>query len=248
MPHPSRSLRRVEFRNCRSFPGLTTDRHQVLKAWIAAILWLIVICIESTAYLSAHNTSRFLFPLLHYLFGMNWEQFEPIHFFLRKGGHVFGYGLLSILLFPRVARNVTRSRKSALDFPLGHHRRARNRAGGQPRRVAPELHPLAHWHSPRRHPRHLRRNRRSDPGASLGEIVLAVRLEQEQHRRHRRQPRRKVKRHSRTTVLPRLARNQAGRQSGGARRRRSRRPSARPRTSRPTLSTTIAFSTGCVSA
>ena len=78
---------------------MTTDRHQALKAWIAAILWLIVIAIESTKYLSAHNTSRFLFPALHYLFGMTWQQFQPIHFYMRKGGHVFGYGLLSILLF-----------------------------------------------------------------------------------------------------------------------------------------------------
>ncbi len=78
---------------------MTTDRHQALKAWIAAVLWLIVIAIESTKYLSAHNTSRFLFPALHYLFGMSLEQFQPIHFYMRKGGHVFGYGLLSILLF-----------------------------------------------------------------------------------------------------------------------------------------------------
>ena len=33
------------------------------------------------------------------LFGLSREQFEPWHFFLRKTGHVFGYGLLSILLF-----------------------------------------------------------------------------------------------------------------------------------------------------
>jgi VanZ family protein len=81
------------------FTRLSTDRRSVLKAWIAAILWLIVISIESTAYLSSHNTSRFLFPILHYLFGIDREHFEPLHFFLRKGGHVFGYGLLSILLF-----------------------------------------------------------------------------------------------------------------------------------------------------
>jgi VanZ family protein len=78
---------------------LSSDRHQALKAWIAAILWLIVIAIESTAWLSAHNTSRILFPLLHYLFSLDYAHFEYIHFFLRKGGHVFGYGLLSILLF-----------------------------------------------------------------------------------------------------------------------------------------------------
>jgi VanZ family protein len=78
---------------------LSSDRHQVLKAWIAAILWLIVISIESTSYLSAHNTSRILYPLIHFLFGVNYAHFEPWNFFLRKSGHVFGYGLLSILLF-----------------------------------------------------------------------------------------------------------------------------------------------------
>ncbi len=78
---------------------MTTDRHHVLKAWIAAILWLIVIAIESTTYLSARNTSRILYPLLHFLFGLNHARFEHWHFYLRKGGHVFGYGLLSILLF-----------------------------------------------------------------------------------------------------------------------------------------------------
>ncbi len=78
---------------------LSSDHHQVLKAWIAAILWLIVIAIESSAWLSSHNTSRILYPLLHYLFGIGWEQFEPWHFLIRKGGHVFGYALLSVLLF-----------------------------------------------------------------------------------------------------------------------------------------------------
>jgi VanZ family protein len=78
---------------------LSADRHHVLKAWIAAILWLIVIAIESTPYLSAHTTSRILYPLLHFLFGIDHAHFEPWHFFIRKGGHVFGYGLLSILLF-----------------------------------------------------------------------------------------------------------------------------------------------------
>jgi VanZ family protein len=68
-------------------------------AWVAAILWLILIAIESTALLSAHNTSRILYPLLHFLFGMDWDRFEIWHFYIRKSGHVVGYGILSILLF-----------------------------------------------------------------------------------------------------------------------------------------------------
>jgi VanZ family protein len=78
---------------------LNSDRHDVLKAWIAAILWLILIAIESSALLSAHNTSRILYPLLHFLFGLDWERFDVWHFYIRKAGHVIGYGILSVLLF-----------------------------------------------------------------------------------------------------------------------------------------------------
>jgi VanZ family protein len=70
-----------------------------LKAWIAAILWLVVIAIESTALLSANNTSRILYPILHFLFGMDLVRFHIWHFYIRKTGHVVGYGILSILLF-----------------------------------------------------------------------------------------------------------------------------------------------------
>jgi VanZ family protein len=83
----------------RWFLSLNSDPHHLLKAWIAAILWMIVIAIESSQWLSAHHTGRMLYPLFHFLFGLDWEHFQHWHFFIRKGGHVFGYGLLSILLF-----------------------------------------------------------------------------------------------------------------------------------------------------
>jgi len=70
-----------------------------VKAWIALVLWLIVITLESSDFASSQHTSRILYPLLHFLFGLNHSRFEHWHFFMRKGGHVFGYGLLSILLF-----------------------------------------------------------------------------------------------------------------------------------------------------
>jgi len=97
VPHFSRPWREVGDSNFRIL--LSQDRHQVLKAWIAAILWLIVIAIESTTYLSAHNTSKILYPLLHFLFGVNHARFEVWHFYIRKSGHVIGYAMLSILLF-----------------------------------------------------------------------------------------------------------------------------------------------------
>lgn len=78
---------------------MNSHRLNLLKAWIAAILWLIVIAIESTALASSSNTSRILYPILHYLFGMDYQHFEPLHFYIRKGGHVVGYAILSILAF-----------------------------------------------------------------------------------------------------------------------------------------------------
>lgn len=78
---------------------MSNDRHEVLKAWIAAVLWLIVIAIESSALLSADNTGRILYPLLHFLFHLDRDHFAVWHFYIRKSGHVVGYGTLSILLF-----------------------------------------------------------------------------------------------------------------------------------------------------
>lgn len=78
---------------------MTTNRNQLLKAWIAAILWLIVIAIESSALLSAGNTSRILYPILHFLFGVGWDRFAIWHVYIRKTGHVIGYGILSVLAF-----------------------------------------------------------------------------------------------------------------------------------------------------
>ena len=88
-----------EFESFSPVSLLNSNRHDVLKPWIAAILWLILIAIESSALLSANNTSRILYPLLHFLFGIDWERFEIWHFFIRKSGHVVGYGILSVLLF-----------------------------------------------------------------------------------------------------------------------------------------------------
>jgi len=78
---------------------LNSHRHPVLRAWIPAILWLIVIAIESTGLAGPQNTGRILYPVLHFLFGVERLRFGHWHFYIRKAGHVVGYGILSILLF-----------------------------------------------------------------------------------------------------------------------------------------------------
>lgn len=78
---------------------MTAEQKDLLKTWIAAALWLGLILAESTAFASADNTSRILYPFLHWLFGVTRAQFPTWHFVIRKSGHFIGYFTLSVLLF-----------------------------------------------------------------------------------------------------------------------------------------------------
>jgi VanZ family protein len=74
-------------------------KKEIWKAWLAAILWLILIAIESTDWFSSSNTSRILYPVLHFLFNVDPVRFEVWNFYIRKTGHVCGYFGLSLLLY-----------------------------------------------------------------------------------------------------------------------------------------------------
>jgi VanZ family protein len=78
---------------------LTADQKQLLKTWIAALLWIGLIAIESTDWLSSEHTSRFLYPLLHFVMGLSPAAFEVVHHYIRKCGHFVGYFTLSFFLF-----------------------------------------------------------------------------------------------------------------------------------------------------
>ena len=89
---------------------MTPDKKEILKTWIAAFLWLAVIALESSDFGSSDYTGRFLYPLLHYIFGMDREHFRVVHHYIRKSGHFVGYFALSLLLF--------RAWKATLRLPL----------------------------------------------------------------------------------------------------------------------------------
>lgn len=79
---------------------LNSQKFDLLKKWIAAILWIGVICIESTDLMSSQNTGSFIYSLLVPF----WHSIDPVkfgefHAVLRKVGHFAGYGILSFLLF-----------------------------------------------------------------------------------------------------------------------------------------------------
>jgi VanZ family protein len=71
----------------------------VVKVWIAAGLWLGIIITESSKIGGSNNTGRILYPIFHFLFGMDAVHFQPWHHFLRKLGHFAGYFILSLLFF-----------------------------------------------------------------------------------------------------------------------------------------------------
>lgn len=71
-----------------------------LRAWRYGplVLWLIFISIASTAEFSADNTSRFLGPLLLWLFpNISHSRLAAIHFLTRKAAHFTEYAILAFL-------------------------------------------------------------------------------------------------------------------------------------------------------
>ena len=62
------------------------------------LLWLIVISIFSTADFSSINTSRFIGPILLWLFpGLSESRLAAIHLLIRKAGHFTEYAILALL-------------------------------------------------------------------------------------------------------------------------------------------------------
>jgi VanZ family protein len=78
---------------------LTASRPNLLRAWWPAVAWVGIITIESTDFFSSRNTGSVLYTLLTHLFGnLDFYKFEIFHHYLRKTGHVVGYGMLGLLL------------------------------------------------------------------------------------------------------------------------------------------------------
>jgi len=69
------------------------------KYWLAAVVWACIISGLSTDTFSSEHTSRFILPVLHWLFpsaGAN--ALELMHEVIRKAAHLTEYFILGILL------------------------------------------------------------------------------------------------------------------------------------------------------
>ena len=68
--------------------------------WVPALLSVLVIALESTATMSAQNTSHWLYPVWVHFFGPTpMTRWAHIHHLIRKTGHFVGYGLVSVGFF-----------------------------------------------------------------------------------------------------------------------------------------------------
>jgi VanZ family protein len=71
-----------------------------LKLWLPAFAWAGVISILSTDVFSSDHTSRFIVPILHWLFpAAGPDTLEFLHVLVRKSAHLTEYFIFSILLF-----------------------------------------------------------------------------------------------------------------------------------------------------
>jgi VanZ family protein len=74
-------------------------RPSLLRAWWPAFAWMGIIAFESTDVFSSENTGSMLYNLLsHFFRHINFYNFLVFHHYLRKTGHVIGYGMLSLLM------------------------------------------------------------------------------------------------------------------------------------------------------
>ena len=78
---------------------MTSSRPSLVRAWWPAVVWIAIIAVESTDVFSSEHTGGMLYRLLTHLFRhVNFYKFLVFHHYLRKTGHVVGYGMLSLLL------------------------------------------------------------------------------------------------------------------------------------------------------
>lgn len=78
--------------------GLGRRAPRAALAWLAVAIWTAVIGTSSGEGFSSNSTSRFVGPLLRWLFPeISDEALEAAHFFVRKSAHAAEYGVLALL-------------------------------------------------------------------------------------------------------------------------------------------------------
>jgi VanZ family protein len=71
-----------------------------LLLWLPTLIWLFVLASFSTDTFSAGHTGIVLWRIVGFIYpGITADQFETLHFLVRKSAHFMCYGFLSLLAF-----------------------------------------------------------------------------------------------------------------------------------------------------
>jgi len=86
---------------------IRVPKHRVfLKYWLPVIVWMALIFTASSDSHSYQRSSRFVEPLLHWLFPqMPQANIETIHHLIRKCGHLTEYAILALLLWRALSQS-----------------------------------------------------------------------------------------------------------------------------------------------
>jgi VanZ family protein len=86
-----------------------SSRLRLILDWLPAALSVLMIVLESTATMSASNTSQWLYPFWVRLFGpISTAHWVEVHHLIRKTGHFVGYGVVSLAFFYSWRRTLLR--------------------------------------------------------------------------------------------------------------------------------------------
>jgi VanZ family protein len=86
-----------------------------LKYWLPLVIWLGVIFLGSTDFMSAEHTSRILVPFLLWLKpNMTIETVVFIQFLVRKAAHLIEYAILAMFLWRAIVRGRNAERGMAI--------------------------------------------------------------------------------------------------------------------------------------
>jgi VanZ family protein len=84
----------------KGMDSFKSSRLRPILDWVPAALSVLMIVLESTATMSANNTSEWLYPYWVRFFGpINTAHWAEVHHLIRKTGHFVGYGVVSTAFF-----------------------------------------------------------------------------------------------------------------------------------------------------
>jgi VanZ family protein len=95
------------------------QQHRRWLWWLAVALWIAVVLGFSSDRFSAESTSRFLAPLVRWIFpAISAEAQQLLQLLLRKGAHVFEYAVLAALAYQALRQSSKAWRSAGLALAL----------------------------------------------------------------------------------------------------------------------------------